>query len=75
MLTLPQILHVHRHNDPHRELAHPDRGFHSGLRQSWPPRHHEEAVGAEDEAGSGGVEGSSRKLEEVGYCTRETQAC
>jgi hypothetical protein len=56
MLTYMQILHVHRHNNPHRQLAHHDRSFRSGPRQPRSPSHHEEAVGAEEEADSRRVE-------------------
>ena len=56
MLTYTQLLHVHRHNNPHRQLAHHDRSFRKGPRQPRSPSHHEEAVAAEDEAGSGRVE-------------------
>ena len=54
--NLTQILHVHRHNNPHRQLAHHDRSFRPGPRQPRSPSHHEEAVGAEEEAGSRGVD-------------------
>ena len=56
MLTYVQILHVHRHNNPHRQLAHHDRSFRSGPRQPRSPSHHEEALAAEDEAGKGRVD-------------------
>lgn len=61
LLTLSKILHVHRHNHPHRELAHHDRSLRPGPRQPRSPNHHKEAVGAEEEAGSRGVEDCCRE--------------
>lgn len=57
-LTAVQLLHVHRHHHPHRILPDPHTGIRRRTGEQRQTSHHEEGVGAEDEAAewaAGGV--------------------
>jgi hypothetical protein len=59
-LTILQLLHVHWHDHPHRELAHPYRSFRQGSGEPRRPSHHEEEEGTDDAADPGSVDGNMK---------------